>query len=285
MISLLYNKYIQLTYIRILMFIRKKIFFFFHPMWKTYYNIVENKDMSLSKSSDTIFIFGSGYSLNDISKEEFRDFEKHDTLAFNWFVYQNFLKIKYQLIREVCINEKDIYELNEKMELYKMLINRDIYKDTIFMLQNDLTATMPFEMLSRFIFPKFQNLYFFKTFSRKKKAFPNQNLTKGLVHSAGTLTDCVSFAYAMGYSKIVLVGVDLYDKRYFWLQKDETNPDDLKENINFTYRDKHKTADPMLKVIAEWQKNFQKEGIQIYVYNERSLLSEFLPTYKITKDK
>ena len=284
MLRHLYSTYIKVNYIRFIIFLRKILFNLTNPNWKQYYNIIDNDNITKYKTSDTIFIFGSGYSLNDITDLEFKYFEKHDTLSFNWFVYQKFIKVKFQMIREICLDAKNIFDLNEKLDTYRNLINNDNYKDTVFLMQNDLSGTMSFEMLNRFILPLSQKLYFFKTFSRNKRSFPNKALSKGLIHSAGTLTDCISFAYAMNYKQIVFVGVDLYDKRYFWLKADETNSVDLQENSNFSYKDKHKTADPILKVIDKWQKKFTPDGIQMYTYNPKSLLNEYLPVYKINHE-
>jgi hypothetical protein len=137
---------------------------------------------------------------------------------------------------------------------------------------------MSFELLSRFVFQKKQKLYFFKTFSRAKNSPPSNDLKKGLVHSAGTLTDTINFSYIMGYKKIVLVGVDLYDKRYFWLSKDETRDDDLKGNFN--YKEQHNTSVHLCDLLKRWNEKFDNEGVQLFVYNPKSLLSDFLPVYK-----
>ncbi len=38
----------------------------------------------------------------------------------------------------------------------------------------------------------------------------------------GTLVDAVNVAYCLGWKEIVLVGIDLYDSRYYWLPPDKT---------------------------------------------------------------
>ncbi len=39
------------------------------------------------------------------------------------------------------------------------------------------------------------------------------------MHRSGTLFDAISLAYYLGYKKIILLGVDLYDARYFFAPK------------------------------------------------------------------
>ncbi|MFB6345530.1 MAG: hypothetical protein ABEK50_07145, partial [bacterium] len=49
------------------------------------YQCLDEKDLRKNKTSSRIFIFGSGYSVNDISHDEWDAISSHDTLSFNWF--------------------------------------------------------------------------------------------------------------------------------------------------------------------------------------------------------
>ena len=71
------------------------------------YRALTEEELRRTRKSDTVFIFGSGYSLNDIPPEQWREIERHDTLGFNWFVHQRFVRCDYQLIREICTTERD----------------------------------------------------------------------------------------------------------------------------------------------------------------------------------
>ena len=51
---------------------------------------------------------------------------------------------------------------------------------------------------------------------------PTRSFAQGVRHAPGTLSDVVNCAYLLGWKDIVLVGVDLYDSRYFWLEQDQT---------------------------------------------------------------
>jgi hypothetical protein len=101
-----------------------------------HYTLPGEAELRVTRKSDTIFIFGSGYSINDITEPEWSHFEQHDPFSFSWFLYQDF------------------------------------------------------------------------------------------VHIAGTLTDCAKFAYLLGWKNIVLAGVDLYDRGYFWLSYEDTREDE-----------------------------------------------------------
>tara|TARA_B100002003_G_C13827369_1_gene406871 strand:- start:39 stop:416 length:378 start_codon:yes stop_codon:yes gene_type:complete len=87
----------------------------------------------------------------------------------------------------------------------------------------------------------------------------------------------VSFGYAMGYGSIVLVGVDLYDRRYFWLGEDETRPEDLARDAAHT--DVHNTARPVVDLMRQWTEFLKERGVSLTVYNPQSLLAEVMDVY------
>ena len=63
------------------------------------YRVLGEAELRATRKSDTVFIFGSGYSLNDIPAEEWRHFERHDILGLSGFVYQKWVRVDYHLIR------------------------------------------------------------------------------------------------------------------------------------------------------------------------------------------
>lgn len=73
-----------------------------------------------------------------------------------------------------------------------------------------------------------------------------------IFHKGATLFDVVNISYILGYKEIVLVGIDLYDRRYFWLERNETDKCDLKRGK--TYSDNHATTDNVLSGLAFWSK-------------------------------
>jgi hypothetical protein len=59
------------------------------PAWiafhrnRSRYRIIDEGDLRRARRSETVFIFGSGYSLHDITPAEWRAIEAHDTIGFN----------------------------------------------------------------------------------------------------------------------------------------------------------------------------------------------------------
>ncbi len=105
--------------------------------------------------------------------------------------------------------------------------------------------------------------------------------------------DCINMAFLMGWKQIVLVGVDLYDQRYFWLPADATwNFDSAGRSIAQTvgvrgdrYDQIHNTVrNGVIQTIEEWKKDFEKYGVALTVYNPRSLLTSVLPVYRLPEE-
>src|SRR5262249_15937731 len=73
-----------------------------------HYHFLSEDELRATRKSDTVFIFGSGASLNDISTDEWRAIEAHDTMGFNWFVRETIVRCDYHLMREV--GPSDLHE-------------------------------------------------------------------------------------------------------------------------------------------------------------------------------
>src|SRR5258706_13937478 len=61
------------------------------------YHVLSETELRATRKNDTLFVMGSGYSINDLTPTELRFFEQHDVLSFNWFCKQNFLRSDYNL--------------------------------------------------------------------------------------------------------------------------------------------------------------------------------------------
>ena len=271
------NSFLEKSKIKILNYLRNYTFSYFYPDIYSYYNYLSIADLKKFKSSDKIFIFGSGYSLNNISKGEYKYINNYDSLSFNQFYKQDFIDLTYYLAREVG-RSKNVLQMNETLSEFQENIHRDRYKNTTFLLQDDLTATMSLEIESRFLLPKGSRISKFKTFSRKLVQ-PPESMESGFVHYGGTLSDALCFGYQMDYKEIILCGVDMNDRRYFFLEKNQPRDLDLQRNSSVT--EPHKTKLPVISLIKEWLPCFVSKGKMLYNLNPDSELKNYLPLYKI----
>jgi hypothetical protein len=242
---------------------------------KKYYRFVGQAELSRLIKSDTVFIFGSGYSLNAIRKSEWSEIEKHDIIGFNFHFRQRFSRVDFHILREIKggsnkqISDYAIHDLNEAMD-------HPLYKDTVLLLQNGWYAEDCNELLAKKLLKNTHRLFLYKNI--RNSQVPSSDLAAGLTHGPGTITDCINFAYCLGWRKIVLVGVDLYDRRFFWLREDQDRDEDVLNNANRTMI--HNTvANGIIDYLSHWRKELNAKGIELYVHNPKSLLSEVLPVY------
>jgi hypothetical protein len=79
----------------------------------------------------------------------------------------------------------------------------------------------------------------------------------------------------MGFRRIVLAGVDLYDRGYFWLEEGERR-DNVPEGA---VEHEFPTTGAVVELFRRWRELLELQGIDLVVYNRRSRLAEVLPEF------
>ncbi|MFB6345529.1 MAG: hypothetical protein ABEK50_07140, partial [bacterium] len=193
---------------------------------------------------------------------------------------QEFIPMDYHLIREIPSEAYNSEVWKKELRTYCDLISEGpYYENTMFLIQDGWKALNGNRLIGYEFLQEGSPIYRFKNTSRDPEDYPSPELSDGLIHSAGTLTDCIDFAYSMGWEEIIFVGVDLYDNRYFWLDYDEAR--DRHEDEGLDADNQHKTAKPIVELVGRWQEYFKKEGVKMYSLNPKSLLTEHLPVYEL----
>ena len=154
------------------------------------------------------------------------------------------------------------------------------YKDTVFLVQTGFRAVNGNRAIGLRLLPDTNRVYLWRTLARERD--PSPSLELGLSHSHSTLDECVNFAFLLGWKVIVLVGVDLYDRRYFWLEADETRSVDMRRGASFD-QEHHRANSGMIENLGRWARMFEERGGKLFVYNPRSLLAATLPVYSSPK--
>jgi hypothetical protein len=253
------------------------------------YQLLDEAQLTASRKSDTVFIFGSGYSLNDITPEEWRHFGTHDTLGLSGFIYQQWVRVDYHLIRGWVEAKAGAFNWQGHSRDFANVLNaNEFFKDTILILQGEYLAQFCNTLVGYGLLRPGTRIFRYRT-TRGAKS-PTQSFTEGLAHAFGTLSDAVNFAYCMGWKQIVLVGVDLYDSRYFWLRSHETLAVDDATGMlvpaetstrGIRFDQKHNAVNHgILQGMTAWREFFERDKVAIAVYNPRSLLAEVLPVYR-----
>jgi hypothetical protein len=245
-------------------------------------------EVRATRRSDTVFIFGCGYSLNAITEEEWRHFVAHDVFGFNAFYYERWVPVRFHLLRGGLYGELRWREYAG--EVVEAIANNPLLRDTIFIMQEEYLASFTNQLIGYRMFPPVKGLLRYYT-ARDEGTLPTSSLADGVRHISGTLSDAVNCAFCLGWSSVVLVGVDLYDSRYFYLRPDQTATVDRVDarvagaSVNALrgnrYDDPHYTIQTgIVDLMAEWSRHFADRGVRLSVYNPRSLLARVLPVYE-----
>jgi hypothetical protein len=235
------------------------------------YDVIDESQLRASRKSDTLFIFGSGMSLNALTEAECREFERHDVMGFNRFPRQTFVRCDYHLIREIAPVRGDNRSLWVQLEEYAGFLRENpLFREAILLVQTGWRALNGNQMIGLRLLPKRNRVFLWRTVLDRRE--PTASLSDGLTHAYGTLYECVNFGFVMGWKTIVLVGVDLYDRRNFW-----HTPEEAAQPV---WAEVHTTArGGMVELMGRWRTTLEKRGVQLYVYNPNSLLNECLPVW------
>ena len=174
-------------------------------------------------------------------------------------------------------------------EVAAALRGSPLFERTIYLMQEDYSGHFCNQLIGYGYLPTRSRVFRYRT--AREPGPPTRSFSEGIRHRPGTLADAVNCAYCFGWSEIVLVGVDLYDSRYFWLPADKTlkydeqratlvaaEVNDIRGN---RFDDLHPTAASggVVDQMAEWGRCLADDGITLSVYNPRSLLADVLPVY------
>jgi len=251
------------------------------------YQTISPAQASALRKSDTVFIFGSGASLNEVRGEEWDHFRKHDVFGFNAFYRQRWIPVNFHLLRGGIYGSLRWRPYAEEVAGY--LKNNPLFASTTFLLQGEYLGHFCNQLVGYGYLPQGARMMRYHT--ARLDGPPTTRIADGIRHSTGTLADAVNVAYCLGWKHIVLVGVDLYDSRYFYLPSDTTPAVDERTGVlgpaefntyrGIRYDETHSTArHGVVDLMREWRAVFSKTGVELSVHNPRSLLAKVLPLYE-----
>lgn len=253
------------------------------------YAFLSAADLPARRKSDTVFIFGSGYSLNDLSPDEWARFADYDVFGFSGFIYQQWIDVDFHLLRGWDEGPAGLDRLPRTTRDYAaQLDGNPRFNGALLLLQSDGSAIFANALVAWGLLNPRRRMARFRT-ARRLDDLPSERWEDGLTHSIGTLLDCINAAALLGWHRIVLVGVDLYDCRYFWGAPDATLEFDAAGRFAESptdapgrpWDDVHLTASGgIVERVGLWAGLLRERGIELLVYNPRSLLTTVLPVYR-----
>jgi hypothetical protein len=230
------------------------------------YRLLSEAELMATRTSDTAFVFGSGRSLVDVPAEDWKRFAAHNTVSLREFPRQRWVRADYHLTSEVDAVD----------EYAERIRTNPLYAETIFVVQEGFRAEAGNELVGRRLYPQGSRVFRYRR-RRIRTAAPSTRFADGLAHGPSSIFDATNFAYLMGFRHIVLVGVDLYNKEYFWLPPGELR---AYENPAVTDVGSYVGAGPIVELMARWRTSLAADGVVLSVYNPRSLLARHLPVFR-----
>lgn len=264
------------------------------------FRIAIKENLIKYKTSNTLFILGSGPSINDISEDQWAHISSCDSIGFNWFLVHSHVPTYYHM--ELSKKDVDLFKecYEEKSLDFKkipMIFNLhhlpDVFSASDFKYIENYFVSIP----RRFRHAKKQEMeeiikyhYFFSNFKKN-------NI---LIHYRGSLIIAITLGVLLGYEKIVLAGIDMFNNDYFFFDKIMYNNHvaeivrnmRIRENQDYLIKttspdSPHRTVDPLFKVFPLNQVVIlfdecvlKPKNIQLTLLSKNSLLFPLLSLYK-----
>lgn len=230
------------------------------------YRRLSEEQLRASRRSDTVFVFGSGRSLLDIGPADWERIAAHDTFSLREFPRQRFVRADYHMTGEIDFID----------EYARRIRQNPRYDDTIFLVQGGWRALGGNRLVGQGLLRPGARLFRFHRTSRGAYAPPSRRFADGVVHGFNSIISATNLAVLVGWRRIVLTGVDLYNKEYFWLDAGETRS---YEQPGITAQSLFTSAEATIDMLSRWHDLLAPEGIELRVYNPRSLLAEHLGVF------
>lgn len=252
------------------------------------------------KKSDTVFILGSGPSINEINKYQWDYIHHKDSWGFNFWLCHHHIPDCFFAQSHIDIEEDQRYNFEMDTLMNQMLIDKiQAYNKVKFYLRGDNVNDYKFQksQFGKTIFKNDINYYFLSELVVRSKSkirpyklivrifklgfFKNNSNILPIPKFGNTTTELISLALMIGYKKIVLCGIDMNDGGHFYDECNYLNKYKLlnklkkfsNENKIHSHMDKHQLKYTSKDVIMDLNR-FSKEkfNAEIFVSSSTSSL-------------
>lgn len=253
-----------------------------------YYTFLDEEGLRRRIRGDTLFVLGSGASLATLSDETLAEMSHNSTMSLNYTLLQSFIPADFHVVRELGVTNVTVVNVGPAdLEMFGNLIAANpCYKDTVFLAQRGYRAWSPNLLIGSYCLPKGTKIFRFRNSIIPGFRAMGRKLS-AITHGASTITDCINIAFLLGFKEIVLCGVDLYDRRYFWHVPGTpfiplhgvTDAQVGEYGGKGDTGAPHRTGERLLGQMAAWRAELEAAGVILSVQNPKSLLAEVLPVH------
>ncbi len=226
------------------------------------------------KTSDTVVVYGSGGSVNELTTDDKQRLGEFDSFSFNWFCKFK-MPVTFFMIREQA-NIPSRIGPGETPDILFETLGQPPFHKTCFVVQ-DLTSHSPHA------FPYHKHTVrlpgsgiILKDLRHGSVADWGKTdvMTQGVYHGKCSLNSALHVVLHLGYEKVIFSGVDLYDSRYFWIDGNKPRHNIKKKG------GKSSSVHPIAKTTMALIRDIKKHtSLKMFTYNPKSLLKKAIPTW------
>ena len=252
-------------------------------------SFLEKKICLDHKNSDTVFILGSGSSINRISDKYWNIISANDSIGLNFWILHDFVPTMFKYEFPLLYNnmvQLFFSELNNKWDKYSKVLhicNNKNYDNIVLSKINKHCLMRNIYFPDYLTVPGYSELSLCNSIKLIDRVISHRKMST-LLYKRSSLTIILSLAQLMGYDNIVLCGVDLNNSGYFYddnyYKSKYTNTfSDQKSSVHLSY---NSSVHPLTidKIIDVYQEVlFKPKNINLYVMNKDSALYPLLPAY------
>jgi len=253
-----------------------------------------SNDILKYKTADTIFILGSGPSINDITQKQWEHICQCDSMGFNYWLAHDFVPTYYILQNISNINEDQrmLKLLQDKLDLYKnvpfiirgnRLIQPDLDPSFLGLFRNDQVYYVnEIPIHSECEVDPAQLIKFFELL----KLFGRNKIKPGIPKLYASIPMIMNLCYIMGYKKIVLCGIDMKTPGHFWdaekykTVRERYALEKKNESKIMMLNDRGAKKYTVSDAIRAQKEYYQARGaVQVYIANKNTALYPHIELY------
>lgn len=232
------------------------------------YRELSEEELLATRRTDCVFVLGSGKSILEMSSREWELISRFDVVSFSHFLRQQFVRADYHVVGEI----------GREFDRYATWVRENpLYRETIYILQEGWIAASSNALVASGALLRGARVFRYRRTARAVLAPPTTRFRDGLTHGWNSSFDATNFALLMGWKRIVLVGIDLYDAEHFWLPRGVARLDGayvIPTNSPFNM------AEQVVAMYEIWKQRAATAGVALCVYNSRSLLAQVLDVFE-----
>jgi hypothetical protein len=183
-------------------------------------------DLSRLKASETVFILGSGPSINEISEDRWSMISQHDTIGFNWwplhrvvpkiYVFESLQTNSELFPYFIRMFEQRAHDYRDTIKIVSDVENIEFRGQLLYAAPEDFRRKMYLGLSVPVVARNVEELRRGFHFIRAKGGFAQGTSAQWLFKYGGSVIAMIALALRIGYKRIVLCGIDLGPQEYFY---------------------------------------------------------------------